>query len=114
MKAMFGAAIPELPNDVTKHLKKGAYLAYVTDVAKSAGHPVPDSAKTPREKEAMAWASVLQGVADRIRANADKLPGDSELREVSQRIANRLTTWYEAEKKVEVHDSGKPPAKPKK
>jgi hypothetical protein len=112
MKALFGAAIPDLPNDVTKSLKKGTYLGYVTDAAKAAGHPVPEGAKTNREKEAIAWAGVLQGVAERIRANADKLPGDSELREVSQRIANRLTAWYEAEKKVEVHD--KPAAKPKK
>ncbi len=103
MHALFGAAIPELPADATKPLKKGTYLAYVSDVAKAAGHPVPDTAKTPREKESIAWAGVLQGVAEKIRANADKLPGDSDLRETSNRIANRLTAWYEAEQKAEVH-----------
>jgi hypothetical protein len=111
--ALFGAAIPDLPTDMTKPLKKGIYLVYISDVAKAAGHPVPETAKTPREKESVAWAGVLEGVAERIKANADKLPGGSELRDVSGRIANRLAAWYEAEKKGEVHD-GKTPPKPTK
>ncbi|HEY8078193.1 MAG TPA: hypothetical protein VIF62_28895, partial [Labilithrix sp.] len=100
MKALFGTPPPALPADVTKAPKKGTYLAYVTDVAKAAGHAVPDTAKTPKQKEALAWAGVLAGVADRIKSSADKLPEDSHFRALSQRIAQRLTFWYEAETKA--------------
>jgi hypothetical protein len=106
-KALFGTPPPALPADVTKAPKKGTYLAYLSEVAKAAGHPTPPTAKTPREKESMAWAGVLQGVAEKIRANAEKLQEDSRFRDVSQRIAARLTAWYEAELKAESHPKKK-------
>ncbi len=111
MKALFGTPPPALPADVTKAPKKGTYLAYVTDVAKAAGHAVPDTAKTPKQKEALAWAGVLAGVADKIKASADKLPEDSHFRALSNRIAQRLTFWYEAETKAVAEQGKKPPPK---
>lgn len=123
-KTLFGTNPPDMPTDATKSLKKGNYLAYLTEAAKAAGHPVADIAKTPREKEGLAWSGALHGVADKIKANTQKLSADTDLHEVSLRIANRLTAWHEAEQKavaaVETKDpkakptdAKKPAAKPK-
>ena len=120
MKSIFDAAPPaDLPTDATKPLKKGTYLAYVTDVAKLAGHPVPDTAKTIRHKEGLAWAGILEGIGQKIKGNAEKLAPESELYAVSLRIANRLAAWYDAEKHAvtaaESKDTkGAPASKPKK
>ncbi len=119
LKALFGVSPPpDMPTDATKPLKKGTYLAYLTDVAKAAGHPVPETAKTLRHKEALAWSGVIEGIGEKIKANAEKLPPNSELYAVSLRIANRLAAWYEAEKSAvasaEAKDAGKPAPKPKK
>jgi hypothetical protein len=112
LKALFNAPVPtDMPSDATKPLKKGAYLAYVTDAAKAAGHPVSDVAKTPRHKEALAWSGVLKGVADKIKANAEKLSA-GDLMEVSLRISNRLTAWYDAEEKAVAAQEQAAPAKP--
>ena len=120
LKSIFDATPPaDMPTDATKPLKKGTYLAYVTDVAKLAGHPVPDTAKTLRHKEGLAWAGILEGIGQKIKTNAEKLAPDSELYAVSLRIANRLAAWYEAEKNAVVQAEAKdtkggPGAKPKK
>jgi hypothetical protein len=117
LKLLFGAAPPDMPTDASKPLVKGTYLKYLTDVAKAAGHPVPDTAKEIKDKEALAWAGVLEGIAEKIKANMDKVTPNSDLYEVSGRIANRLTLWYDAEKqRVDSKDSSKKPstAKPKK
>ena len=64
----------------------------------------------------LAWSGVLQGVADKIKANAEKLqPGD--LLDTSNHIATRLTAWHTAEEGVldsaEKSPDAKTPAKPK-
>jgi hypothetical protein len=59
--AVFGVA-PPVP-------KRGAWLATITQTAKACGHPVPDSAKTPRDKEAAAWAGMLTGFAERLEGD---------------------------------------------
>ena len=120
LKALFDATPPDMPSDATKSLKKGTYLAYITDVAKLAGHPVPDLAKTPRHKEALAWSGVMEGIGEKIKANAEKLPPETELYAVSLRIANRLQAWYDAEKSAVASAEAKEPGakgtgtKPKK
>ena len=116
LKSLFDAAPPaDLPTDATKPLKKGTYLAYVTEVAKLAGHPVPETAKTLRHKEGLAWAGILEGIGQKIKTNAEKLAPDTELYAVSLRIANRLAAWYEAEKSAVMAAEAKgAPSKPKK
>ncbi len=116
LKSLFDATPPaDLPTDATKSLKKGTYLTYVTDVAKLAGHPVPDTAKTLRHKEGLAWAGILEGLGQKIKTNAEKLAPDTELYAVSLRIANRLTAWYEAEESaVTAAETKGAPSKPKK
>ena len=103
LKSLFDATPPaDLPSDATKPMRKGTYLAYVTEVAKLAGHPVPETAKTLRHKEGLAWAGILEGIGQKIKTNAEKLSPDTELYAVSLRIANRLAAWYEAEKSAVV------------
>lgn len=110
-KALFGTPIPaNLPTDPKKPWKRGTYAKWAIEAAKSAGHPVPDTAKTPREKELLAWAGVLQGVADKVKANTEKLPDDSRFRDLSGRIATRLAAWADAEQKAAAPE----PKKPKK
>jgi len=55
-------------------LKPGAWLAYVTAVAKSCGHPVDEHAK-PSAREQLAWDGVLAGFADRLGAAAPTVKG---------------------------------------
>jgi hypothetical protein len=52
------------------------WLTYLSDVARAAGHAVPDKATTPREREPWAWGGVIEGFADKLRADTGKLgPG---------------------------------------
>jgi len=67
--AVFGVQPPAVPDKANAALKPGTWLTYVVDVAKAAGHPVPDTAKTPKEREPLAWAGVLTGFADKLKAD---------------------------------------------
>jgi hypothetical protein len=67
--AVFGVQPPAMPDKANAALKPGTWLTYVSDVAKAAGHPVPDTAKTPKEREPLAWAGVLNGFADKLKAD---------------------------------------------
>jgi hypothetical protein len=99
-KLLFNVAAPEVPMDATKPVKKGQYLAYVSDVAKAAGHPVPDTAKTPKEKEPLAWAGTLEGFADKLKADQSKLSQETPLFDVVDHVAKRLETEYNFQRKV--------------
>src|SRR5208282_840951 len=73
--SLFGMAAPtNLPADASQPLPKGAYLVYVTDAAKAAGHPVPDTAKTPKEREPLAWSGVLEGITEKLRPDIAGVP----------------------------------------
>lgn len=107
---LFNAPIPPLPEDATKRIPRGAYLAYVTDVAKAAGHPIPDSAKTPKEREALGWAGVIEGIADKMKADVGQLK-IKELDDVLARTEHRLEAEYNAEKNAAATLNA-PPAPP--
>lgn len=97
--SLFGMAPPtNLPADATQPLPKGGYLAYVTDAAKAAGHPVPDTAKTPKEREPLAWSGVLEGITDKLRPDVDSVPHDSQLPEGLDRVVHRLEAEFKAER----------------
>ncbi len=95
--SLFGVAAPALPTDATKPLTKGLYLTYVADAAKGAGHPVPESAKTPKEREAMAWGGVLQGISDKLKPDVDAISKDTPFADIVMRVSNRLAAQYSAE-----------------
>ena len=67
MSAVFGVPMPALPDRPAARLTPGAWIAYLTAVAKACGHPVPP--RTPaKEREQLAWNAVLAGFADRLEA----------------------------------------------
>lgn len=99
LHALFGLALPtNLPTDVTQPLPKGGYLAYVTEAAKAAGHPVPDTATTPKEREPQAWAGILEGISDKLHPDVDGVPKDTQFPDILDRIARRLDAQVKAEK----------------
>ncbi|HEY2511907.1 MAG TPA: hypothetical protein VGI39_13655 [Polyangiaceae bacterium] len=99
LHALFGLALPtNLPAEATQPLPKGGYLAYVTEAAKAAGHPVPDAATTPKEREPQAWAGILEGIADKLHPDVDGTPKDTQLSDIVDRVARRLDAQVKAEK----------------
>jgi len=118
-KLLFGVPLPDMPTDATKPVKKGLYLTYLTDIAKAAGHPVPDKAKTPKEKEPLAWAGTLEGFSDKLKADQAKLTKETALYEVVEHVARRLESEYNSVRKsfenkgaAPAGSGGATPAKP--
>ncbi len=83
LKLAFGVAPPAVGEDVKTKLVPGTWLAYLTDVAKAANHAVPDTAKTPKEREPFAWAGMISGFSDKLKAEQPQTQGE---------LANVLTS----------------------
>ena len=94
--AVFAVPAPQLPERAKDKLKPGAWLAYVTQVAAACGHPVPDTAKKPKEREPLAWAGVLAGFADRLKAEQPQIK-DEGLAEVVKFVTERLEARTQAQ-----------------
>jgi hypothetical protein len=93
---VFGVAPPAVPDDPTARLKPGTWLSYLIDAARAAGHPVPDKATSPREREPWAWGGVLEGFTDKLRADAGKLDKGSSLgRALAAMLAKLDAEWAE-------------------
>jgi muconolactone delta-isomerase len=96
LTAVFSAAPP--PADVLKPTatpRPGTWLAYLSGVAASAGHPVSDSpALTNKLRETLAWTGVGHGFADHLRHEIAGLPSEAvpELSRVATEVATRLET----------------------
>lgn len=96
LTAVFSAPPP--PADVltpTATPRPGTWLAYLSGVAASAGHPVPDSpALTNKLRETLAWTGVGHGFADHLRHEVASLPNEAvpELSRVASEVATRLET----------------------
>jgi hypothetical protein len=95
---LFSVKAPQVPEDATKPLKPGTWLAYLIEAAKGAGHPVPATAKTPLEKEPAAWAGVLEGLHDKLRPDVEKMTETTPLKEVATVVARRLQSEYDRER----------------
>lgn len=76
----------------------GTWLTYLTQVAAAAGHPVPEDARDPQNREALAWTSVLEGFADRLRAGAVHESEAAELARVEQGVSTRLDDEFAGER----------------
>ena len=94
---LFGVPTPSIPEDMTKPLKGGLWLAYLTDVAKAAGHPVPDSVTVAKKREPLAWGGMLEGYADKMRTDIDGLAKDTRLHNVAAVVVQRLDAEYKAQ-----------------
>ena len=91
---LFGVAAPEVPSAAATPLKPGTWIGYLTDVARAAGHPVPDTAKTPKDRDALAWAGILQGFADKLKADSAKVSAVTDLGKLLPAVSKRLEQEY--------------------
>jgi hypothetical protein len=106
--ALFGVAVPDVPQDATRKLVPGTWLRFLSETAAAAGYPVGDKAVTPREKDALAWAGMLRGFSDKLKADADTISPSTDLAHVVTVALHRLEAEYSAQKAAE--DTLKPPA----
>jgi len=98
---LFGVAVPEIPQDATKTLVPGTWLRFLTETAAAAGYPVGEKASTPRERDALAWAGMLHGFSDRLKADEDAVCADTDLARVATVALHRLEAEYKAQKAAE-------------
>jgi len=96
-RILFGVPVPNVPDDATRKLVPGTWLRFLSDTAAAAGYPVSDEATTPREKDALAWAGTLRGFSDKLKADTDALPADTELAHVLTVAHRRLEAEYDAQ-----------------
>jgi hypothetical protein len=108
---LFGVGLPDAPEDATKKLVPGTWLRFLTDTASAAGHPVPAKAKTPRERDALAWGGMLEGFHDKLAANNDAIAPTTDLSKVVTVVLHRLEAEYTAQQAAE---ATKKPGKPLK
>jgi hypothetical protein len=95
-ESIFGVKPPEVPSDATQPMRAGVWLAYLSDVARAAGHPVPAKATSLVDRELMAWGGVLEGFSDKLRVEAASVSNQTELRRVVESTTQRLDTEYRA------------------
>jgi len=98
---LFGVSVPDVPEDVGKRLVPGTWLRFLSDTATAAGHPVPGSATTPRERDALAWSGMLLGFADGLKAGAEGIEPATDLGKVATVVEHRLEAGFAAEKTAE-------------
>jgi hypothetical protein len=112
-KLLFGVAIPDVPADGSKKLVPGTWLTFLTQTASAAGHPVSDKAKTARERDALAWAGMLQGMSDKLKAEADAVSPTTDLGKVVSVVLHRLEAEYRAQQSAEATKQKPATQKPK-
>jgi hypothetical protein len=97
---VFGVPAPTVPKDAAAPIRTGTWLKYLADVAAAAGHPVPGDARDPQNREPLAWTGVLEGFADRLRADAARFPAGTRLGDVERGVVARLDDEYRNERTV--------------
>jgi hypothetical protein len=112
-KLLFGVAIPDVPADASKKLVPGTWLTFLTQTASAAGHPVSDKAKTARERDALAWAGMLEGMSDKLKAEANGVSPTTDLNKVVTVVLHRLEAEYRAQQAAETTKQKPATQKPK-
>jgi len=87
---VFGVTPPVVPEDPTLPIRTGTWPGYLVETSAAAGYPVPPAATEPIDRESLAWGGVLQGFADKIRQDADRVSTRTPLPSVLARAAARL------------------------
>jgi hypothetical protein len=95
---LFGVTVPDAPRDAATKLVPGMWLAFLADTATAAGYPVGDKATTPLEKDAVAWAGMLRGFGDKLKADEDGVSSNTELAHVLMVTLHRLDAEYAAQR----------------
>jgi hypothetical protein len=91
---VFGVTVPDVPEDGTKRLVPGTWLKFLTDTATAAGHPVSAKATTPKDQDRSAWAGMLEGFSDKLKADADGIAATTDLSKVVTVVLQRLEEEY--------------------
>jgi hypothetical protein len=112
---LFGVTVPGVPADATTKLVPGTWLKFLSDTAAAAGHPVGREGDTPRSRDALAWAGMLEGFGDKLDAVADKVSPTTPLMNVVMVTKHRLEAEFAAERRayetrLPSHDAGPRPA----
>jgi hypothetical protein len=110
-KSLFGLDVPAggVPDDPTKKLTPGTWATYLLAAASAAGHAVPDTAKRPKDRYALAWAGTQAGIADKLGADEGGIGDGTDLKKVVVVVKNRLIAEVSAEQNA--HGPGAPPSK---
>jgi hypothetical protein len=87
---VFGVNAPDVPPDPTAPIKTGTWPGYLVDVSATVGYPVPAQATEAIDRESLAWGGVLQGFADKLRADAGTISTRTPFPDVLTRVAARL------------------------
>jgi hypothetical protein len=98
---LFDVRVPDVPRDATTKLVPGTWLTFLGQTAAAAGHPVAAEARTPRERDALAWAGMLQAFSDKLKADADGIGVTTPLRDVVFVAMHRLETEFHAQQAAE-------------
>jgi hypothetical protein len=98
---VFGVTVPDVPQDGSKKLVPGTWLKFLSDTASATGHAVSDKAKTPRERDALAWAGMVEGLSGKLKADADRIATTTDLSKVVTVTLHRLETEYKAQQAAE-------------
>ncbi len=99
-REVFGVAPPPVPDDPPTPVRSGTWLAYLTEVAAAAGHPVPADARDPQNREPLAWTGTLEGFADRLRVDAARSDAATPLATVERAIVARLDQQCRNERSI--------------
>ena len=95
--AVFGVKPPPVSGAPADRAPRGEWLAYLTDVAAAAQHAVPATVGALPDREMLAWASVLEGFADKLRAMPAFKQNDG-VGDVARKIVVRLDAeWKDAQ-----------------
>ncbi|MCS6915764.1 MAG: hypothetical protein RMK29_21385 [Myxococcales bacterium] len=113
-KLLFGIDLPPEVEDPTRPLPPGAWLKYLCDVARAAGHPVPDWVQKPEDRGLLAFAGILKALAGRICQEEARLSKDAEptLRRIVHAVARRLEQDYADASRAAAGRTGAPPPAP--
>ncbi|HXX69354.1 MAG TPA: hypothetical protein VEK07_19370 [Polyangiaceae bacterium] len=98
---LFGVNVPSVPRDATTKLVPGTWLEFLSEASAAAGYPVGRDAKTPRERDALAWAGMLEGFSDKLKSDADAIGATTPLRQVVTVALHRLEAEYQAQQNAE-------------
>ena len=115
LQQLFGVPLPSMSDDVTKKLVPGQLLSYMMDVAKAASHPVPEkiaASKDAKAKYALAYAGMLEGISDKLKADSDGISKETELFKIVIVVQNRLAAEFRAEQAAHPADGPPKPTKP--
>jgi hypothetical protein len=111
---LFGVPVPAVPENGSEKLVPGTWLKFLTATASAAGHPVAEKAKTARERDALAWAGMIEGFSEKVKSEADGIAATTDLSRVVTAVLHRLDMEYRALVAAEATRSSKPAAPPKK